>query len=81
MVTSSGLSKIPSGATAIICLYSKVNEISRIDSYAKQQILDSVLVDDMYLPHAYFESLRRKLDEHGESVLVAIDDLRERSLR
>ena len=81
LVTSSDLSKVPEEFQDSFDSIECVEDIGLIDSYASQMEGESVLVDDMYLPQAYFESLRRELGERGATLVVAIDDLRERTLR
>lgn len=81
LVTSSDLSKVPLEFERAFDYIQNVDDIDRLDSYARQMEASSVLVDDLYLPQSFFDSLRREWVEKGEAVIVAIDDLRERSLR
>ena len=81
LVTSSAFSGIPKDLQQPFDSVHQVSEIGNIDSYGKLIFADAVLVDDMYLSQAYFDTLSRLMDSRGGAPIIALDDLRQRPLR
>ena len=81
LVTSSDFSGIPEDLRQPFDCVHQAPEIENAESYRELIIGDAVLVDDMYLPQTYFDTLNQMMKSRGEIPIIALDDLRQRPLR